>query len=356
MAEQQDKQYDPSPKRLQKARDQGNVFKSQEAMAVGMLLVSLSVVVLGLPGAFDHLQGVVRQLFAGAATTELNTTSVPPLLVDTGYQVALMLFPFFGVLLVAGVGFSVLQSGWHVTTKPLAPKTDRISPFKGLKRIFSSQGVFTALKSVLKIAIVAPVAYVNIRGHLPEILMLHTAHLQDILGISGAWIVLLVVQLLALLAVLSAVDVTYEKWRFKRDLKMTKQEVKDEAKESEGNPELKQKLRQRAREIVRRPRLDHAVLKADVVITNPTHYAVALCYDPSESDAPRVLVKGIRKRALRIKELAREHGIPTIEDRPLARALYGSVDEMQEIPEELYPAVAAILAEIYRKQGRAPGS
>src|SRR5690606_37368555 len=127
---------------------------------------------------------------------------------------------------------------------------------------------------------------------------------------------------------------------------------KEEAKESEGNPQVKGKRREIARKLSRGIRLDHAVLKADVVVTNPTHYAVALRYDPLEGDAPRVLVKGIRKRALRIKALARELGIPTVEDRPLARALYAAVEEDQAIPEELFPAVAALLAEIYRQQGR----
>ena len=132
---------------------------------------------------------------------------------------------------------------------------------------------------------------------------------------------------------------------------MSFQEVKDESKQNEGNPEVKRRRMQFARELMNRPRLDHAVLQADVVVTNPTHYAVALKYDPDHSAAPLVLVKGIRKRALRIKQLALENEVPTVEDRPLARALYDSVAEMQESPEDLYPAVATLLAEIYRRRG-----
>lgn len=164
---------------------------------------------------------------------------------------------------------------------------------------------------------------------------------------------LLVLKLLLALTVLSVPDFAFEKWKYTKDLKMTDQEVKEERKQQEGDPMVKGQRLKRARELALRPRLDHAVLKADVVVTNPTHYAIALHYRPEEMMAPRVLAKGLRKRALRIKALAQEHGVPTVEDRPLARALYDGVAEGGEIPEELYPAVATILAEIYRQ--RPPG-
>ena len=353
MAEDRDsKQFDPTPRRIRKAREEGNVFRSQETTAVAMLLVGVSILVVGTPYGFEAMKNLAARVFLNASNPTLSVNEIPVLIMEVGGRTALILAPFLGGLFVAAVGISLAQSGFNLTAKPLVPKPERVSPLKGLKRIFSTQGLFNFGKALVKIAIVGPISYLAISGHMPEILVLHTRELTDIITIGTSWIVALLFKLIAILVLLSGIDFDFEKWRYKRDLKMSKQEVKDEAKEQDGNPLLKGKRRERAREIARRGRLDHAVIKSDVVVTNPTHYAVALRYDPQEADAPIVVARGIRKRALRIKELAREHGIPMVEDRPLARALYAGVEEMNIIPEELYPAVAALLAEIYRKRSR----
>ncbi len=352
MADKQDKQFDPTAQRIKKARDEGNVFRAQDMVSILSLTVGLSVLGVGLRSAFGALKELARQIFLNAATTSLNVDAIIALVVSIGFRVLVLLLPFMFLLMVTGVGANLLQSGWIFTTQPLIPKPDRISPAKGLQRIFSSQGLFTTAKSVLKIGIVGPIAYLFISARISELMMLHMLPVGEIMGLAGRWILALAAQLIVVLFALSAVDYAYEKWRYKENLKMSKQEIKDEHKENEGDPKIKSKRRRMAFEISRRARLDHAVLKGDVVITNPTHYAVVLRYDQREAPAPMVLAKGIRKRALRIKELAREHGIPTVENRPLARALYGSVEEHQVIPAELYPAVAAVLAEIYRQRGR----
>lgn len=346
------KTFDPTPKRIQKAREDGNVFRSQETTAIVMLTAGVVMLIVGMPYGFAALKTLARRVFIDAANPHFSVSEIPVIITDLGSQTAIILAPFLGGLFVAAIAVNLSQTGFNLTGKPLIPKSERVSPLKGLKRIFSAQGLFTFGKALVKIAIVGPISYLTIKKHMPEILVLHTRDLPDILTTGTSWIVVLLFKLIAILALLSAADFAFEKWRYKRDLKMSKQEIKDEAKEQEGNPEIKGKRREKAREIARRGRLDHAVMKSDVVVTNPTHYAVALRYDPVQADAPVVLVKGIRKRALRIKELAREHDVPTIEDRPLARALYASVDEMDIIPEELYPAVAALLAEIYRRQNR----
>lgn len=352
MSERDDKTFDPTPRRLQKAREEGNVFRSREVVSSISLLIGGGLLVYGLPVAFTSLQQVWEQLFLRAATTPLTVGTLAVLLRDLGVQLTILVAPLFITVVVVGVGLNILQSGWSVSAKPLTPKGSRINPGEGIKRIFSKRGTFDLLKSLVKVAIVAPIAYGAIKDRLPEILMLHTLSLENVMSVSGSWIVALVSQITLALLALALVDFFFEKKRYNDDLKMSRQEVVDEAKEQEGDPQMKGKRRQRAREILQRPRLDHAILKADVVITNPTHYAVALRYDPTEADAPRVLVKGIRKRALRIKELAAQHSVPTIENRPLARALYGNVEEGKPIPEDLYPAVAAILAEIFRNRGR----
>lgn len=349
----QEKIHDPTPTRLKKAREEGNLFRSKEMSSVGMLAVSATLLILGMPAAFGVLKNLTARLFLGAPTMTFTPTNVQALFAGLGWQVALVLAPFFAALMVAGIGLSVAQTGWNVSAKPLMPKANRISPMQGFKRMFSSKGLFETGKSVLKIAIVGPLAFFAIKGHLPEILALHTVPFEGIFTTAAGWIAFLVIQMLVALAVISAADFSFEKWKYKEDLKMTDREVKDEHKSQDGDPHIKGKRRQIAREMARRPRLDHAVMQADVVITNPTHYAVALAYDPLGGGAPRVLAKGVRKRALRIKALAAELGTPTVENRPLARALHATVEEGHEIAEDLYPAVAAILAEIYRARGAA---
>ncbi|MFW5955500.1 MAG: flagellar biosynthesis protein FlhB [Rhodothermales bacterium] len=346
-----DKQFDPTPRRLEKAREEGNVFKSQDMTAITMLMTGSLILLVGTPFAFKAMQALFAGIFS-ASSYELQIGTATPMLREVAIRSSLILLPFMIGMLVAGVGVNVAQSGWNVTSKALKPKPERISPLKGLKKMFGAQGLFNVGKSLLKILIVGPVAYLTIRNAMPEVLMLPARSLPDVFATSTKLILILLGRLIGILVFLSILDFAFEKWRYKRDLKMSHKEIRDEQKESEGDPMMRVRRRQRAREMANRPRLDHAVLKADVVVTNPTHYAVALQYDPGDNAAPKVLVKGIRKRALRIKELALEHNIPTVEDRPLARALYNTVKEDEEIPEDLYPAVAAILAEIYRNSGK----
>lgn len=346
-----DKQFDPTPRRIEKAREEGNVFKSQDMTAITMLMTGSLVLAIGTPFAFRALQALFTLMFS-SVTYDLQVGTATPMLRDIALRAMVILLPFLLVLGIAAVAVNVSQSGWNLTFKSLKPKPERISPLKGLKRMFGAQGLFNVGKSLMKIVIVGPLAFVTIRNAMPEILMLPSHSLSDVLSTATRLILILLAQLIGVLLFLSMLDFAFEKWRYKRDLKMSAKEIKDEQKESEGDPMMRVRRRQRAREMAQRPRLDHAVLKADVVITNPTHYAVALQYDPAGGGAPRVLVKGIRKRALRIKELAKELAVPTVEDRPLARALYSTVPEDQEIPEDLYPAVAAILAEVYRRSGK----
>ena len=351
MPDRSDKVFDPTPQKLKQAREEGNVFKSQEILSVGLLATAATLLVLGMPAVFRTLESITHQLYQSASQNPLNLQSIQPLFASIGYQLGLVLLPFFGALIVASFAFNLLQTGWNVTLKPLKPKGSRLSPLQGFKRIFSSKGLFTFFKSLVKIVVAGPVAYLIIRDRFPEILTLHMLPLPTILDASSSWVVALLTYMLLALMLLSVLDFSFEKWKHKQDLKMSKQEIKDEQKKQEGNPQVKNRRREQAREMARRPRMDHAVMKADVVVTNPTHYAVALSYDPDEAAAPRVLVKGVRKRALRIRELARSFDVPIREEPPLARALYASVDEQEEIPHELYQAVAAILAEVYRDRG-----
>jgi len=350
VSEAQEKTFDPTPRRLEKAREKGNVFRSQEVVSVGLLTAAVGLMVVGGAFAFSTMQDITARLFLQANQTPLNIRSVPTILAEIGLQLAGVMTPFLVVLMMAGIGLNVAQSGWNVSFKPVQPKFSRVNPLKGLKRIFSSRGAFGTLKALIKLGAVGPVAYLVGRRALPDIVAMHRLPLPAALENAAGWMVVLLLQMVAALLVLAALDFAYEKWKYKEDLKMTKKEVEDEQKETEGDPHLKSKRREKAMEMSKQPRMDHAVMKSDVVVTNPTHYAIALRYDPEEAPAPQVLVKGIRKRALHIKQLAADLGVPTVENRPLAHALYDSVPEEQEIPEDLYPAVAAVLAEVYSER------
>lgn len=351
MPDRDDKVFDPTPQRIERAREEGNVFKSQEILSVGLLATGAVLIIWGMPYAFDTLQRIMRRLYVDAAQRTLHLDSVQPILLDIGLQLGFVLVPFFVMLAAASAGLSLAQTGWNVTFKPLEPKPSRLNPLEGLKRIFSKKGLFNFFKSLVKIAVAGPMAYFVIEARLPEILTLHTLPMPTVIDTTTSWVVVLLAYILLALLVLSALDFAFEKWKYKQDLKMTKRELEEEQKQQEGDPEMKSRRREKAREFAKQPRMDHAVMKSDVVVTNPTHYAVALSYDPEEAAAPRVMLKGMRKRALRIKELAAEFDVPIREDPPLARALYASVPEQGEIPEELYRAVATILAEVYRDQG-----
>ena len=350
MADREERTEEPTARRLSQARSEGQVFRSQEVLSVGMLLVGISVLAVGTPWGVEKLQLVMSSILLASNSTSLTLSSIQPLLSDLGFRVVQVLLPLMTALMLAGIILNVVQSGWNFTFKPLQPKLTKISPIKGFQRIFSSQGLFQFFKSVLKILIVGPVAYFHVQGLMKEIVVLHGLQLENIFTTAGAWILGLFFKVIVVLLFLSLLDFAYEKWRFKENMKMTKQEVTDERKQTEGDPKVKKQQFKMAMRYMRRPRLDHAVIKSDFVVTNPTHYAVALHYDAAVAPAPRVMVKGIRKRALRIKALALENNIPVVEDPPLARALYRSVSEEQEIPEELYPAVAAILAAVYKKR------
>lgn len=352
MAGDAEKSFAPSSRKISKAREGGSVARSTDLGTALTLLTGLTLLMTGTPVVFAALQALARRVFLQATATRLNPDAVQHLLADLGWEVVVMMAPFLGTLLVLGLAHNLLQTGFNVTTQVLQPKLQKISPRKGFQRMFSSRALVALGLGLLKVGFLAAIAWFYLHNRLPELLRLHTLPTLQVVELLGDWLRGLLVPILLVLLFLAGLDYLYQHWKYMQDLRMTKQEVQDEAKESEGNPQVKRRQRKMAQEIARRPRLDQAVRQADVVVTNPTHYAVVLRYNPAEAPAPRVLAKGIRKRALRIKAMAHEMGIETVENRPLARALYDQVPELGEIPADLYPAVAALLAEIYRRKGR----
>ena len=255
------------------------------------------------------------------------------------------------------IGFAVafisdlFQVKWRPTTKPLQPKFSKLNPLNGFKKIFSAQSLVELVKSIAKILLIALVSYSYIKDKGALLYALYDMSMMQAVNLIGETVIDLGIRISAIYMIIAGADFMYQKYKFKNDMKMTKQEVKEEYKNAEGDPEIKGKIRAGMREASQR-RMMQAIPKADVVITNPTHYAVAIQYDTEVAPAPIVVAKGSDYLAQKIKEIARENNIEIVEDKPLARMLYANVDVDKQIPPELYQAVAEVLAMVYHAQGR----
>ena len=309
-------------KKLKEAREDGKVAKSKELTAAFDLIVLFLVLKIFVSFVGNRLINSFVDIYG----------RIPDFVRENAVDVTALI--------------SVIQVGWKVTGKPLQPKFDKFNPINGFKRIFSKDSIFELIKSILKIFVIIYVAYTSIRGNAQDIFILYEIPLMQAIMLCGTVIINAGLKISLVYLVIGLADFIYQKYRFNEDMKMTKQEIKDEFKNTEGNPEIKGRQRQRMREASRR-RMMQDVPKADVVITNPTHFAVAIKYDAETSKAPVVLAKGEDYLAQKIKEAAREHHIEIVENKPLARMLYANVDIGQEIPPELYQAVAEILAMVY---------
>ena len=256
------------------------------------------------------------------------------------------MLPFMAFGFVVTLLVSIVQVGWKVSTKPMKPELSKLNPLNGFKRIFSKDSLFELVKSILKIVIIIYIAYTSIKDNANDLFALYDLGLNQAVALVGTLIINTGIKISIVYLVIGLADFIYQKHRFNEDMKMTKQELKDEYKNTEGNPEIKGRQRQRMREASQR-RMMQDVPKADVVITNPTHLAVAIKYDAEVSRAPIVIAKGEDYLAQKIREKAKENHIEIVENKPLARMLYANVDIGAEIPPELYQAVAEILAMVY---------
>ena len=255
------------------------------------------------------------------------------------------------------IGFAVafvsdlFQVKWRPTSKPLQPKFSKLNPLNGIKKIFSAQSLVELVKSVAKILLIAFVTYSYIKKKRGLLYALYDMSMMQAVNLIGETVIELGIRISAIYMIIAGADFMYQKYKFKNDMKMTKQEVKEEYKNAEGDPEIKGKIKARMREASQR-RMMQAIPKADVVITNPTHYAVAIRYDTEVAPAPIVVAKGSDYLAQKIKQIARENNVEIVEDKPLARMLFANVDVDKQIPPELYQAVAEILAMVYHAQGK----
>lgn len=342
-----------TPKKREELRKKGQVMQSREVTSnLILLMVFLSFKLVG-----NYLYAEFKSLFNlfltdTAAYNLHDPNEIMRLAAFAALEIAKMAAPFLIIALLVGILGSYFQVGFLFTLEPIRPKFSHINPINGLKRIFSSRSLFELVKSIAKVVIVAWVAWSSIQAEFLNLTKLMALDLgQIVMYTLGSAVDIGIKICLALLAV-SAVDYFFQWRKYEKDIRMTKQEVKEEYKQLEGNPEVRSRIRQKQREISMRRMLSE-VPKADVVITNPTHYAVAIKYEPQKKPAPYVVAKGADYMAERIKEVARNSKVEIVENKPLAQALY-QVDIGEAIPPELYRAVAEVLAFVYNLQGRTP--
>jgi flagellar biosynthesis protein FlhB len=353
MAENQfEKTEAPTPRRKQEARNDGNVARSTDLTAAGMLLAG--IVVLNVFGAY-LLEGV------GTATVVLlgsehyvNSTRIEGV-GEAAYYSAYMFFVALGpiVLAVAAVGLltSFTQVGFLITFKPLEPNFGKLSPLKGIANLFNMRAAMRLAMSLVKVILIASVAGWFVMRDMPLVLHLAEMTVMQAFAASGTIIYDLALKIALLLLVLALIDYAFQRWQHEQDLKMSKQDVKEEMKRMEGDPQIKQRRTRVARQLAMQ-RVAQAVPKADVIVTNPTHFSIALQYDSATMCSPRVVAKGADFMAMRIRQIGIAHGIPLVERKPLAQALYREVEVGEEVPPEHYAAIAEILAYVYRLSGK----
>lgn len=352
-----EKTEQPTAKKLSDARNEGQVAKSKDLTGAVSLLASFIIlkVYIGYMGqqfvdSFKEYFTRAGELFE-SVPGEINTIYVQQLLISVGLKLIILVGPFMAVALVSNFVIDLIQVKWKITTKPLKPKLSKFNPINGFKRIFSVKTIVQLIKQILIIVLIVIIIYNKIKNRVGDIYKLYDIPLNAAIVMLGDIIFDLGMVISAVYVVIGITDYVYEKLKFKKDMMMTKQEVKEEWKNTEGSPEVKQKQRQKMQEASRR-RMMQAIPEADVVITNPTHFAVALKYEKDQGKAPVVVAKGADYLAAKIKEIAKESNVEIVENKPLARMLYHNVEIGEEIPPELYQAVAEVLAFVYNLKNR----
>lgn len=347
----QEKTEPATPRRRREAREKGNIPRSNEVNSTVVLLAGMAALYFFGKTMSHKLVYAMKWIFARLSVLEFSPTNVPEFALAGLKFLGSLLSPVVFTVMIAGVGACIFQGGFVFAGEPLMPKLSKINPLSGLKRMFSVKSILEIVKGLLKILIVGAVGYSVFRGELKAFPFLIDWDVSQIVAFVGHVGLKLGLRIGLVLMILAGFDFAYQKMDFEKRLRMTRQEVKEEFKRAEGDPLIKARIRSVQRERARMRMLSE-VPKADVVITNPVHLAVALKYDPSKTSAPVVVAKGARLIAEKIKEIALAHSVPIVENRPLARLLYRTTDIGSEIPYELYKAVAEVLAYVYRLKGK----
>lgn len=352
MAEGGDKTEAATPRRRQEARESGNIARSTDLNAAVILLVAILILYYLGMNVLGGMRLTLETMLSGDNTRNLTRTDD---LSSTFYYLLRMIVGtlspmLLGIAAVALVA-AISQVGFLITFKPIQPNLSKLSPLKGLKNIGDGKAGMRLVMALAKTAVIVVLAMFVIHGDLPAILMMAELPAMSTFHVAAQMVYSLALKMAAALVILALLDYAYQRWQHERDMRMSKEEVKEEMRRMEGDPLVKQRRTRVARQLAMQ-RLNADVPRADVVVTNPTHFAVALRYDPQTMRAPRVIAKGADFMAMRIRQIAVANGVPMVERKELARGLYKSVDVGQEVPAEFYNTVAEILAYVYRLSGR----
>ncbi len=343
----QEKTEQATPKKLEKSREEGQVAKSTEISNFAVFGTGMLILLIGQTNLASQLSELSINVFANLNNLQIKYELIQIYAIKGFYYFFFATLPFFAGIYVITLAANILQVGFKITPKAMYPKFSKINPFKGLKKVFfSSQSFVETFKSILKFVVIFWIVYYIISDFMGDIMKLPNYSVLDIVKFMSIAAYSLTIKLILVYAFIAAADFIYQKFKFSKDMMMTKQEVKDEMKQSEGNPEIKSRIKSVQAEMSRK-RMMKELPQADVIITNPTHFAVALKYDPVNETAPKVIAKGIDSLALKIKKIARENDIHIYEDKPLARLLYKTCEVGDEIPANLFEAVAKVLAFVY---------
>lgn len=346
----------PTPKRMQDAREKGQVAKSSDFNSAIVLIAATGAMAYVGPYTFSNLYGVMQHVFGTVlkspqALQTLTPTAFNGILLSTIQATAWLLIPFLLCIMVSGSLANLVQVRPLFAIEAIHPKLDKINPLNGFKRMFSMRSIVEVVKALVKMGIIGTCGTLIIQKHLPTLLGIGSMEVPvawgavfNVLGELAGWCC-------ALFFIMGIVDWRYQAWELEKQLRMSKQDIKDERKNQEGDPMMKSRIRQMGIKMARTRQLA-AVPTADVVITNPTHYAIAIKYDPDIAPAPMVVAKGKDIFAQKIKEIAKENNVPMVENKPLARALYPVVEVDAMIPPQLFVAVAEVLAYVFSKNKR----
>ncbi|RPE80851.1 flagellar biosynthesis protein FlhB [Vulcaniibacterium tengchongense] len=345
--DQEDRTEQPSAKRLREARERGDVPRSRELGNAAVLGAGALALLVAGPGIGAAARGWMREALTLDPALLGRHDRLLARAAELGLGLLAPLWPLLLAALAACFVAPLLMGGLRFSGQALQPDLQRLGPLAGLKRLYGREAVAELLRSLLRVALIGGLGGAAVYGAFPRLLAMAGMPLQEAAGAGLAFVAKTLLAMVGALALLALIDVPWQHWRYRDRLKMTKQELRDEFKESEGNPEVKARVRQVAAQLSRR-RMMEAVPTADVVVTNPTHYAVALKYEAERMRAPRVVAKGADEIALAIRELAGKHRVAIVEAPPLARALYRHAQIDQEIPVKLYAAVAQVLSYVYQ--------
>lgn len=344
-------------KKLDDVRKEGQVAKSKELITAASLMALFIIIKVYIGGLGTKLLGGFREIYgmmelvANNSGTGLPTNTATSIIREAFMIILNAVFPVLIVGVIVAILGNMLQQRWMVTSKPLEPKASKINPLNGFKRIFSVRQLIELLKAIAMMIIVGVMVYSAVKKNMNLLLTFYNISLYEALAAVGSIIIDLGIKISAVFLIVGFVDLFYQRYKFRTDNMMTKQEIKDEFKNAEGDPQVKGQIRRKMQEISRR-RMMQQLPEADVVITNPTHFAVALKYEPDSGKAPVVIAKGADYLAFQIREKAKEYNIQIVENKPVARILYNNVDIGTEIPPELYYVVAEILASVLRANNR----